>query len=77
VTSSSGAGTWPAFRSTVLNPAGGGAFELDTALQDLRRELATGENLLLNTAHLAPDHVRQLRSAVADNGWIDRVVFYP
>jgi hypothetical protein len=65
------------FRSTVPSPSGRGAFELGTAVRAIRRELAAGESLLLNTVHLTPGHVEQLRRAVAANGWNDRVVFYP
>lgn len=64
------------FRSTVPSPTGRGAFELDTAVRAISKDLAPA-SLLLNTVHLAPEHVDQLRRVVTARGWIDRIVFYP
>jgi hypothetical protein len=75
----SGGSEWDvkSFRSTSPSPTGRGGFDLNTAVQDIERELAAGEDVLLNTVHLTPEHVDQLRRVVADNGWTDRIVFYP
>jgi hypothetical protein len=65
-------------REVVLltTPTGQSAFGLQTAVKKLRLELDAGQNILLNTVNMSPDDLDQLQRAVADNGWIDRVVFY-
>jgi hypothetical protein len=72
-----GGSEWDVKSFYSTTPTGQSAFGLQTAVKKLRLELDAGQNILLNTVNMSPDDLDQLQRAVADNGWIDRVVFYP
>jgi hypothetical protein len=46
-------------------------------LKDLRAELATGENVLLDVRNLTAADTQALRQAVEDAGLADRVKLWP
>ena len=54
-----------------------GEFELTQMLKDLRAELATGENVLLDVRNLTAADTQALRQAVEDAGLADRVKLWP
>jgi hypothetical protein len=61
------------FRSDFPPAQGGYTREASMAL--IRREIAAGENVLVDTLHMSPEHVADLRGAVDAAGLSDRVLF--
>jgi hypothetical protein len=58
-------------------PPGKGGYDLATSMSKIEGELATGENVILNTTNLSAQAAAELRSAVEAAGWAGRVLFWP
>lgn len=58
-------------------PPSKGGFELTRDLGKVQSEVDQGENVILDTTNLAPNHVDQLRSAITTQGLHNNVVWYP
>jgi uncharacterized protein YukE len=50
-------------------------FNLTGSLDRVQGELELGQNVIVDTAHLAPDQVTELWRAILDRGWSGRVIF--
>jgi hypothetical protein len=53
-----------------------GEFELETSMQQLRKELRAGERLIIDTAGLTPEDLAQLKQAVKREKLDDQVLFH-
>lgn len=54
-----------------------GGFKLEKALDDINDEFENGENVIIDTTNLSESHKAELRHAIEDKGWSDRVKWYP
>lgn len=54
-----------------------GGFELNGSISKIEGELVKGENVILDTTCLTPNHTQDLRRAVEARGWSDRIRWYP
>lgn len=64
-----------AFRSDF--PPRKGGFKLERDLEKIKAELAKGENVIIDTQKLSPQHVAELKKALVDAGVQDRILWYP
>jgi RsiW-degrading membrane proteinase PrsW (M82 family) len=52
-------------------------YDFDVAMTAIERELATGENVVLDTTYLSPQHVDELMAGVQSRSdWVGRIVWY-
>ena len=58
-------------------PGAKGAFTLEDAMKSIKRELALGENVMVDTRNMTAKHVDELREAVRAAGEERRVLFWP
>jgi Domain of unknown function (DUF4157) len=54
-----------------------GGFEINRSLADIQGELNKGENVILDTSNLSQAHLQQLRAGVTQNGWGNRILWWP
>ena len=54
-----------------------GGFSLSKDLGKIESEINAGENVIVDTKDLSPDHLSQLRDAVNDQPWRDNVKWFP
>lgn len=54
-----------------------GGFSLERDAGKVERELASGENVMLDTGNLSPEHSQLLKEEALRRGWEDRVKFWP
>jgi len=54
-----------------------GGFELNRDLGKIEAELAKGENVILDTVNLTPEHAAALREAIENKGIQDNILWYP
>ncbi|HEY0483542.1 MAG TPA: hypothetical protein VGD37_38755 [Kofleriaceae bacterium] len=45
-------------------------------MKKIKKELDNGENVILDTIDLKPEHIAELRAAGSANGWDARVIWY-
>lgn len=57
-------------------PAEKGGFSLKNDLDKVKKELAKGENVIIDTQNLSPSDLQQLKNAITSEGLNDRVLFY-
>jgi hypothetical protein len=50
---------------------------LDRDLGKIEAEFNKGENVIIDTTNLSPEHAQQLRDAINARGWSDRILWYP
>ena len=65
------------FRSTVPHHHGRGAFVLNDALDTIADEFRKGNNLIIDSRDMSAEHIRQLRRAIAEKNWGDKILWYP
>lgn len=46
------------------------------AIAAVRREVAAGENVMVDTANMSAEHIRDLQAALAAQGLTDKVIFF-
>lgn len=51
------------------------SFDLEQAVNEIELELKVGDNVIVNTAYLRPQQLAQIRQAVTERGWADRVIY--
>jgi hypothetical protein len=54
-----------------------GGFSLERDMGKIEAELNAGENVILDSTNLSPEHLIQLKEAVTSKGWSDRILWYP
>ena len=64
------------FRSSVPSGARGG-FTVDTAIESVKREIAAGEKVMVDTRNMTPEHVQQLQESVRTAGLDGHVLYWP
>jgi hypothetical protein len=63
------------FRSDF--PPKKGGFKLERDLEKIKSELAEGENVIIDTQKMSPQHVADLKKALSGAGLLDRILWYP
>jgi peptidoglycan hydrolase-like protein with peptidoglycan-binding domain len=64
-----------AFNSNYVPEKGG--FEINTVLKQIKGEIKAGENVIIDTKDLSPEHLNLLKQEVITNGLSEKVVYYP
>ena len=54
-----------------------GAFTVDKALKNIKKEFDRGYDVIINTTDLTNEHKVELIKALKEKGWINKVIFYP
>ncbi|MFW5433396.1 late control protein [Paenibacillus apiarius] len=54
-----------------------GAFSVKTTLKNMYKKLNKDINIIIDTRQLIPEHIAQLKEAIAKEGIGDRVIWYP
>lgn len=54
-----------------------GAFTVDKAMKNIKKEFNKGYDVIINTTDLMPEHVELLTNELKKQGMIDRILFYP
>jgi hypothetical protein len=54
-----------------------GGFEVNRTMELIQREINAGENVMIDTRHMTPEHVQQLQEALAKSSFGDKVLFWP
>lgn len=54
-----------------------GAFTVKRAMDKIYGEFDKGNNVIIDTRELIPEHVQQLRKAIEEDGIADRIIWYP
>lgn len=67
---------WDVKRFNSSFPPSKGGYTLEDSLRKIGRELLIGENVIVDTIDLKPEHVAELRAAVTARGWDTRVIWY-
>ncbi len=68
---------WDVKRFNSSFPPNTGGYSLEDSLRKIGRELSNGENVILDTIDLRPEHVAELRAGVTARGWDARVIWHP
>ncbi len=55
----------------------GKGYNLDSALENIRDSISKGENVMLDTRKMFPEHVQELVEALTRGGLIDNVKIRP
>ncbi|QRN97205.1 LysM peptidoglycan-binding domain-containing protein [Archangium violaceum] len=63
------------FRSDF--PPKKGGFKLERDLEKIKSELAEGENVIIDTQKMSPQHVADLKKALSEASLLDRILWYP
>ena len=66
---------WDAKRFNSNFPPKQGGYALKSSLEKIGAELAKGENVILDTIDLKPEHIAELRDAVTKKGWDGKVIW--
>lgn len=53
-----------------------GAFNVENAIRTITREFNNGHNVIIDLHHLTPEHQSQLRQAIKERGYDDRIIWY-
>jgi hypothetical protein len=54
-----------------------GGYDLKNSLKKIQGEFDAGENVILDTKDLKPEHVAELKAAIEERGWSDKILWYP
>jgi hypothetical protein len=54
-----------------------GGYDLKKSLTKIEGEFNEGENVILDTKDLKPEHVAELKAAIEAKGWADKILWYP
>jgi hypothetical protein len=63
------------FRSN--DPPRKGSYDFDASMSNIGDELAIGEDVIVNTTHMSPQAIQELKEGVGRAGWADRVLWWP
>lgn len=63
-------------KSNVPSPSGRGAFELNRIMGNIDKEFSRGYNVIIDTANMSVQHIRDLRDAINSSGNANRVIWY-
>jgi hypothetical protein len=67
---------WDVKRFNSNFPPKRGGYTLQDSLAKIEAELAKGENVIVDTVDMRPEHVAELRAGVHAKGWDARVLWY-
>jgi hypothetical protein len=56
-------------------PGSKGSYKLEKSLVAIEEEFNNGENVIIDTAKMYPEHVAELHQAVVERGWSERVLW--
>lgn len=54
-----------------------GGFSLERDVGKIEAEIAKGENVILDSTKLSPEHLQQLKEAIEARGLVDKILWYP
>ncbi|WP_429842735.1 late control protein [Brevibacillus sp. FIR094] len=54
-----------------------GAFSVKNGMQKIHEEFAKGNNVIIDTKKMVPEHIEQLMKAIDEAGIADRILWYP
>ncbi|NTU24574.1 hypothetical protein HPY28_30170 [Brevibacillus sp. HB1.2] len=54
-----------------------GAFSVKNGMQKIHEEFAKGNNIIIDTKKMVPEHIEQLMKAIDEAGIADRIMWYP
>lgn len=54
-----------------------GAFTIQRGIKKIQREFKNGNNVIIDTRKLVPEHIEQLKKAIDEAGIADRIIWYP
>jgi hypothetical protein len=52
-----------------------GGYTLERSLKAIEKEFKNGENVIIDTTKMYPEHIAELRQAVVERGWSERVLW--
>ncbi len=56
-------------------PGKKGSYKLEEALESIEREFKNGENVIIDTSKMYPEHIAELHQAIVERGWSERVLW--
>ncbi|WP_156123802.1 hypothetical protein [Paenibacillus sp. FSL R7-0273] len=60
----------------ITNPKKG-AFTIKQGMKKLQKEFDNGNNIIIDTRKMEPEHVEQLKKAIDEEGVTDKIIWYP
>jgi len=57
-------------------PLSKGGFTLKKSLKNIQEQFDEGENVILDTTNLKPEHAQELYLAIQERGWRDKILWY-
>ena len=60
----------------ITNPKRG-AFTIKNGMKKIQKEFKNGNNVIIDTRNLVPEHIEQLKKAIDEAGVADRIIWYP
>ncbi|WP_432665101.1 contractile injection system protein, VgrG/Pvc8 family [Wukongibacter baidiensis] len=54
-----------------------GAFTIQRGIKKIQKEFKSGNNVIIDTRKLVPEHIEQLKKAIDEAGIADRIIWYP
>jgi hypothetical protein len=54
-----------------------GAFRIDKAMAKIYGEFDKGNNVIIDTRELIPEHIEQLKKSIDEEGISERIIWYP
>ena len=60
----------------ITNPKKG-AFTIKQGMKKLQKEFDNGNNVIIDTRKMEPEHVEQLKKAIDEEGVTDKIIWYP
>ncbi len=60
----------------ITNPKKG-AFTIKQGMKKLQKEFDNGNNVIIDTRKMEPEHVKQLKKAIDEEGVTDKIIWYP
>ncbi|AOK91131.1 hypothetical protein [Paenibacillus polymyxa] len=60
----------------ITNPKKG-AFSIQNGMQKIQEEFAKGNDVIIDTKKMVPEHIKQLKKAIDEAGIANRILWYP
>ncbi|MCP3776151.1 phage late control D family protein [Paenibacillus sp. MZ04-78.2] len=60
----------------ITNPKKG-AFTIQQGMKKLQKEFNNGNNVIIDTRKMEPEHIEQLKKAIDEAGAVNRIIWYP
>ncbi|MGN9171141.1 MULTISPECIES: phage baseplate assembly protein V [Paenibacillus] len=60
----------------ITNPKKG-AFTIQQGMKKLQKEFSNGNNVIIDTRKMVPEHIEQMKKAIDEAGVTDKIIWYP